>query len=82
MIVSSSTKKPALQRSIAYGAPYAYEKLAEKNKSIPESSISLDGGGGGRTGNVVTVDESFTIGSLSSVLLSFDNRSVASSDDG
>ena len=81
MIVSSSTKKPALQRSIAYGAPYAYEKLAEKNKSIlHESSISLDGGGV-RTGNVVTVDE-FTIGSLSSVLLSFDNRSVASSDDG
>eukprot|EP00985_Skeletonema_marinoi_P034810 scaffold44949_cov124-Skeletonema_marinoi.AAC.1 len=82
MIVSNSTKKPALQRSIAYGAPYAYEKLAEKNQSIlRESSISLDSGSGGRIGNVVTVDE-FTIGSLSSVLLSFDNRSVASSDDG
>lgn len=59
MNVSSST------RSIPYGAPYAYEKLVEKNDSIQESSISLDGGG-----------------SLSTILLSFDNnRSVSSSSD-
>lgn len=62
MNVSSSTKK---QRSIPYGAPYAYEKLVEKNDSIQESSTSLDGGG-----------------SLSTILLSFDNnRSVSSSSD-
>lgn len=66
MTVSSSNKKPVLQRSIPYGAPYAYEKLAEakKNQSIQESSI-LDGSV-----------------SLSSILLSFDNNcSAPSSDD-
>lgn len=67
MTVSSSNKKPVLQRSIPYGAPYAYEQLAEaeakKNQPIEESSI-LDGV------------------SLSSILLSFDNnRSAASSCD-
>eukprot|EP00574_Skeletonema_japonicum_P002271 CAMPEP_0201723360 /NCGR_PEP_ID=MMETSP0593-20130828/7435_1 /ASSEMBLY_ACC=CAM_ASM_000672 /TAXON_ID=267983 /ORGANISM="Skeletonema japonicum, Strain CCMP2506" /LENGTH=288 /DNA_ID=CAMNT_0048214457 /DNA_START=52 /DNA_END=915 /DNA_ORIENTATION=- len=72
MTVSSNTKKPALQRSIPYGAPYAYEMLAEKkNRSIQENSISLDLDGGVNVG-----------ASLSSILLSFDNnRSVASSDD-
>ena len=40
MNVSSSTKKPVLRRSIPYGAPYAYEKLVEKN-SMQENSISV-----------------------------------------
>ncbi len=42
MTVSSSNKKPVLQRSVPYGAPYAYEKLAEakKNQSIQETSLS------------------------------------------
>lgn len=68
MTVSSSNKKPALQRSVPYGAPYAYEMLAEakKNQSIKETSLSLDGGV-----------------SLSSILLSLDSNRVApSSDDG
>jgi len=84
--MSSNTQKPILQRSIAYGAPYAYEKLAEaeKNPSI-QSSISLvdsgdDGGSGVKNNGKVFLADDVTLGSISSVMSS-SNRSVSSSDD-
>ncbi len=84
--MSSNTQKPILQRSIAYGAPYAYEKLAEaeKNPSI-QSSISLvdsgdDGGSGVKNNGTVVLADDVTLGSISSVMSS-SNRSVSSSDD-
>jgi hypothetical protein len=77
--MSSNMQQPILQRS----TPYAYEKLAEKNESI-RSSISLFASSVGSSGakkNGVTADEEFTLGSISSVLLSIENPSLSSSDD-
>jgi len=77
--MSSNMQQPILQRS----TPYAYEKLAEKNESI-RSSISLFASSVGSSGakkNGVTADEEFTLGSISSVLLSIENPSLSASDD-
>ena len=71
MTVSSKAKKPSLSlmRSAAasYGAPSAYEQLVEKND---QSFVAKSDG-----------DDAFTVGSLSSVLLSFDHHNYVSDDE-
>lgn len=51
----------------SYGAPSAYEKLVEKNN---QSFVAKSDG-----------DDAFTVGSLSSVLLSFDHHNYVSEDE-
>ena len=69
MKASSKAKTPSLMRSAvaSYGAPSAYEQLVEKND---QSFVAKSDG-----------DDAFTLGSLSSVLLSFDHHNYVSDDE-
>ena len=84
MTVSSKAKTPSLMRSAAssYGAASsAYEKLTEKNNQSSSflSSIDLCNS---NNGNIAPkFDDEFTVGSLSSVLLSFDHHNYVSEDE-
>ncbi len=63
----------------SYGAPSAYERLVEKNNQSFISSIDLCNSNNGNI--AMKTDDEFTVGSLSSVLLSFDHHNYVSEDE-
>lgn len=72
-VLEQILQKPTLRRSVPYGAPCVYEQLVEENQSILiGSSISIHDSGTGTKRD----------DSLSSVLISLDNHSKKSDDDG